>query len=64
MFWFVLFVDVRQSELKEPDYLMCIREHEDQKFLQYISGVNSEKVFQLVHRHVPADLKGKMRQNV
>lgn len=41
------------------DYLMCVREHEDHKFLQYISGVDGKEVFQLVHRHESADLKGK-----
>lgn len=46
------------------DYLMCIREHEDHKLLQYISGVDSEEVFQLVHRHVSADLKGKGSANI
>lgn len=41
------------------DYLMCVREHEDHKFLQYISGVDGKEVLQLVHRHESADLKGK-----
>lgn len=43
---------------------MCIREHEDHKFLQNISGVNGEEVFQLVHRHESADLKGKGSTNI
>lgn len=46
------------------DYLMCIREHEDHKFLQYISGVDGKEVFQLVHRHESADLKGKESANI
>lgn len=39
------------------DYLMCVREHEDQEFFHDISGINGKEVFQLVHGHVPADLK-------
>lgn len=46
------------------DYLMCIWEHEDHKFLQYISGVDGKEVFQLVQRHKSADLKGKGRANI
>lgn len=46
------------------DYLMCVREHEDHKFLQYISSVDGKEVFQLVHRHESADLKGKGRANI
>lgn len=45
-------------------YLMCIREHEDHKFLQYISGVDSKEVFQLVHRHESADLKARGNANI
>lgn len=43
---------------------MCIREHEDHKFLQYISGVDSKEVFQLVHRHESADLKARRNANI
>lgn len=50
--------------MKGPDYLMCVREHEDHKFLHYISGVDGEKVFQLVHRHESADLQGKGSANI
>lgn len=46
------------------DYLMCIREHEDHKFLQYISGIDSKEVFQLVHRHESAYLKDKGSTNI
>ncbi len=46
------------------DYLMCIREHEDHEFLQYVSRIDSKEVFQLVHRHESADLKGKGRANI
>lgn len=43
---------------------MCIREHEDHKFLQYISGVDSKEVFQLVHSHESADLKARGNANI
>lgn len=46
------------------DYLMCVREHEDHKFLQYISGVDGKEVFQLVHGHESTDLKGKGSANM
>lgn len=50
--------------MKGSDYLMCIREHEDHKFLQHISAVDGKEVFQLVHRHESADLKDKGSANI
>lgn len=47
-----------------PDYLMCVREHENQKFLHDVSRVDGKEVFQLVHRHESADLGGKRSANI
>lgn len=52
------------QSLNGCDYLMCVGEHEDHKFLQHISGVDGKEVFQLVHRHELAYLKGKGRANI
>lgn len=48
----------------ESDYLVCVREQEDQEFLHHVSGVDRKEVFQLVHGHKSADLKGKVRANI
>lgn len=57
------YIDVGQN-LMDCVYLVCIRKHEDHKFLQHISGVDSKEVFQFVDRHESADLKGKGRANI
>lgn len=66
MFCVVTYIDVGRSLTgrKGFDYLMCIREHEDHKFLQYISGIDGKEVFQLVHRHESADLKCRGSANI
>lgn len=66
MFYVVLYVDTgtKSDKMNGCDYLMCIREHENHKFLQYISGVNGKEVFQLVHRHESADLKERTSANI
>lgn len=43
---------------------MCVREQEDQEFLHHVSGVDRKEVFQLVHGHESADLKGKAGANI
>lgn len=40
------------------DYLMRVWKHEDHEFLQHVFGVHGKEVFQFVHRHESADLKG------
>ena len=64
MFCVVPYTDLGQrlTEGVVLDYLVCVREQEDHKFLQYVSGINGKEVLQLVHRHEFAYLKRKRKR--